>query len=165
MKRMISLLLLMLSFAVQGDLRSPTGKPLLDFYTAYGALDAVKIINELCNEHYPEYTKQNDNAYQAWRQRNKQFIYKLEQYNHAIMVKIAKGNPDSLDKQMRDTLLQYENTKDTMRKQFADLGPDIFRSSCEVYPEYTTSNKADMPVYYKEHIQVFEEYWRKKPSN
>ena len=81
-----------LSPLANADIRSATGKPLLDFYTVYGAVDSVRIINELCNTKFPEYKKRNDAAYSLWRTRNKDFIYKIEQYNHAIVTKTSKEN-------------------------------------------------------------------------
>ncbi len=146
------------------DIRSATGKPLLDFYTVYGAIDSVRIINELCNTKFPEYKKQNDRAYSLWRSRNKDFIYKIEQYNHAIVTKTSKGNEASYSKQMLKTALAYEENKVTMHETFSNFGEKAYRAMCSAthYKEYTESEKADFPNYYKEHIQVFENYWRKQ---
>ncbi len=146
---------------VMADIRSATGKPLLDFYTVYGAIDSVKIINELCNMNFPEYKAQNDRAYQLWRTKYKAFIYKVEQYNHAIVTKTSKGSDTSYRKQMLETAQTYEKNKVAMHKMFSDYGNAIYRSTCASYPEYTESEKADFPNYYREHIQVFEKYWRK----
>lgn len=164
-KTITIIFLALLSFSSYGDIRSATGKPLLDFYTVYGALDSVKIMNELCNQYYPNYKTQNDNAYQAWRQKYRDFIYKIEQYNHSIAQKIAKGDSESYRKHFLEAALAYEENKEAMRKTFLEFGPEIFQGSCESYPEYTQSYKADFANYFKEHIQVFEEYWRKKVSN
>lgn len=147
---------------VFADIRAPTGKPLLDFYTAYGATDSVRIINELCNMEFPEYKKKNDRAYNSWRSRNKDFIYKVEQYNHAIMTKSSKGNETSLRKQMLETAEIYQKNKAGMHKMFSDYGETTYRATCSAYKEYAESEKADLPNYYKEHMQVFENYWRHK---
>lgn len=144
------------------DIRSATGKPLLDFYTVYGAIDSVRIINELCNTKFPEYKKQNDRAYSLWRSRNKDFIYKVEQYNHAIVTKTSKGNEASYRKQMLETAQTYEQNKVAMHKMFSDYGETTYHATCSAYREYTESEKADFPNYYKEHMQVFENYWRNK---
>ena len=97
------------------DIRSATGKPLLDFYTVYGAIDSVKIINELCNTKFLEFKKQNDRAYNVWRSRHKEFIYKVEQYNHMIVTKTSKGDEASYRKQMIETALLYEQNKAAMQ--------------------------------------------------
>lgn len=144
------------------DIRSATGKPLLDFYTVYGAIDSVRIINELCNTKFPEYKKQNDRAYSLWRSRNKEFIYKIEQYNHAIVTTTSKGNEASYRKQMLETAQTYEQNRVAMHQMFSDYGETIYHATCLAYREYTKSEKADFPNYYKEHMQVFENYWRKK---
>jgi hypothetical protein len=144
------------------DIRSATGKPLLDFYTVYGAIDSVRIINELCNMKFPEYKKKNDRAYSLWRSQNKDFIYKVEQYNHAIVTKTSKGNEASYRKQMLETAQAYEQNKSAMHKMFSDYGETAYRATCSAYREYTESEKADFPNYYKEHMQVFEKYWRNK---
>lgn len=144
------------------DIRSATGKPLLDFYTVYGAIDSVRIINELCNTKFPEYKKQNDRAYSLWRSRNKDFIYKTEQYNHAIVTKTSKGNKASYRKQMLETALAYEENKVDIHQIFSDNGETAYRATCSAYREYTESEKADFQNKYKEHMQVFENYWRKQ---
>ncbi|SET05655.1 hypothetical protein SAMN05216326_11091 [Nitrosomonas marina] len=144
------------------DIRSATGKPLLDFYTVYGAIDSVKIINELCNIEFPEYKKQNDLAYSLWRSQYKDFIYKIEQYNHEIVKKTSKGDEALYAKQMLDTAISYDNNKKTMHNMFSDFGENTYRQTCFNYPTYTESEKADFPNYYKEHLQVFESYWRKQ---
>jgi len=144
------------------DIRSATGKPLLDFYTVYGAIDSVKIICELCNTKYPEYKKQNDRAYNSWRSRNIEFIYKIEQYNHAIVTRSSKGNGASYRKQMLETAQTYEQNKAAMHQMFSDYGEMVYRATCSAYSEYTESEKVDFPNYYKEHIQVFENYWNKQ---
>jgi hypothetical protein len=147
---------------VFADIRSATGKPLLDFYTVYGAVDSVRIINELCNTKFQEYKKQNDRAYSLWRSRNKEFIYKIEQYDHAIVTKTSKGNEASYRKQMLETAQTYEQNKAAMHQTFSDYGETTYRATCSAYREYTESAKADFPNYYKEHMQVFENYWRQK---
>lgn len=152
--------LLILSSTTIADIRSATGKPLLDFYTVYGAIDSVRIINELCNVEYPEYKKQNDPAYSLWRSRYKEFIYKIEQYNHEIVKKTSKGNEASYAKQMLDTAHTYEKNKIFMHQMFSDYGETVYRQACSNYPAYTESEKADFPNYYNEHMQVFENYWR-----
>ena len=158
---LICLLILMITPAfVFADIRSATGKPLLDFYTVYGAIDSVKIINELCNIEFPEYKKQNEIAYSLWRSRYKEFIYKIEQYNHEIIKKTSKGNEASYAKQMLDTAKTYEKHKIFMHKMFSDYGETTYRQTCSNYLAYTESEKADFPNYYDEHIQVFENYWR-----
>ena len=162
MKKITFLCFALLSFSAYGDIRSATGKPLVDFYTVYGALDSVKITNELCNQYYPYYKTQNDDAYQAWRQRYRDIIYKIEQYEHSIVQKIAKGDPESYRKQLLKTALAYEENKESMRKTFLEVAPVIFQSSCEAFPEYTQSYKADFANYLKEHIEVFEKYWAKQ---
>jgi nuclear transport factor 2 (NTF2) superfamily protein len=144
------------------DIRSATGKPLLDFYTVYGAIDSVRIINELCNTKFPEYKNQNDRAYSLWRSRNKEFIYKIEQYNHAIVTKTSKGNDASYRRQMLETAQTYERNKVAMHQMFSDYGETTYRSMCSAYREYTESEKADFPNYNKEHMLVFESYLRKK---
>ncbi|MCE7915274.1 MAG: hypothetical protein DYH15_11480 [Nitrosomonas sp. PRO4] len=154
--------LLLLPSFVFADIRSATGKPLLDFYTVYGAIDSVRIINELCNENYPEFKKQNDLAYSLWRSRYKDFIYKIEQYNHEIVKKTSKGNEASYAKQMLETAKSYENNKVTLHQMFSDFGEPTYRQTCFNYPMYTESEKADFPNYYNEHLQVFESYWRKQ---
>lgn len=161
--KIICLLALVISPSLAfADIRSATGKPLLDFYTVYGAIDSVRIINELCNTKFPEYKKQNDRAYSLWRSRNKEFIYKIEQYNHAIVTKISKGNDVSYRKQMLETAQTYDQNKVAMHQMFSDYGETTYRATCSAYREYTESEKADFPNYYKEHMQVFENYWRKK---
>jgi len=147
---------------IMADIRSATGKPLLDFYTVYGAIDSVKIINELCNTNFPAYKGQTDRAYNLWRSRHKEFIYKIEQYSHALVTKTSKGNEDAYRKQMIDILLIYERNKVAMHKTFSDFGGTAYSATCSSYPEYLESEKADIPNYYKEHIQVFEDYWRKQ---
>ncbi len=144
------------------DIRSATGKPLLDFYTVYGAVDSVKIINELCNAKFPQYKKQNDRAYKLWRSRYKEFIYKIEQYNHEIVTKSSKGNMASYSKQLSDQAIRFEETKLVMHKMFSDYGEGVYREMCASYPEYTTSEKADFPNYYGEHMEVFEDDWYKR---
>ena len=144
------------------DMRSATGKPLLDFYTVYGAIDSVKILCELCNKRYPEYKKQNDKAYDDWRARNLNFIYKVEQYNDEIMTKATLKNGKSYEKQVLDNLRQYEQSTIEIHQMFLDYGEQVYRETCLSYPEYTKSEKADFPNYYKEHIQIFESYWHKK---
>lgn len=144
------------------DTRSATGKPLLDFYTVYGAIDSVRIISELCNAKFPEYKTQSDRAYSSWRSRHKEFIYRIERYNHAIVTKTSKGNESSYRKQMIETELAYERNKTAMHQMFSDLGETAYRATCSSYQEFTESEKADFPNYYKEHIQVFEDYWRKQ---
>lgn len=151
-----------LSSSAIADIRSATGKPLLDFYTVYGAIDSVKIIGELCNAKFLEYKKQNDRAYNLWRSRNKEFIYRVEQYNHEIVTKTSKGNEASYRKQMIETTLIYEQNKAAMHQMFSGLGETAYRATCSSYQEYTESEKADFPNYYKEHMQVFENYWRKR---
>lgn len=153
---------LVLPSFVFADIRSVTGKPLLDFYTVYGAIDSVKIINELCDIEFPEYKKQNDIAYSLWRSRYKEFIYKIEKYNHEIVKKTSKGNEASYAKQMLDTAHTYEKNKEFMNQMFLDYGETVYRQTCSNYPAYTESEKTDFPNYYKEHLQVFESYWRKQ---
>lgn len=144
------------------DIRSATGKPLLDFYTVYGAIDSVRMINELCSTKFPEYKKQNNRAYISWRSRNKDFIYMVEQYNHAIVMKTSRGNDASYRKQMLEAAQTYEQNKVAMHKMFSDYGEATYRATCSAYPEYTESEKADFQNYYKEHMRVFESYWRNK---
>lgn len=156
------LALTVLSPIAIADIRSATGKPLLDFYTVYGAIDSVRIINELCNTNFPQYKKQNNLAYSLWRSRYKEFIYKVEQYNHAIVTKTSKGNEASYRKQMVEAAQTYEENKAAMHKMFSDYGETIYRATCSAYPEYTESEKSDFPNHYKEHMQVFENYWRNK---
>ena len=144
------------------DIRSATGKPLLDFYTVYGAIDSVKIISELCNAKFPEYKAQSDRAYNSWRSRHKEFIYRIEQYNHAIVTKTSKGSEASYRKQMIEAALLYEQNKAAIHQMFSGLGETAYRATCSSYQEYTESEKADFPNYYKEHMQVFETYWRKQ---
>lgn len=144
------------------DIRSATGKPLLDFYTIYGAIDSVKIINELCNAKFPEYKKQNDRAYKLWRSRYKEFIYKIEQYNHEIVTKSSKGNMASYSKQLANDAMAFEQTKAQMHKMFSDYGESVYRETCSSYPVYTRSDKADFPNYYREHLEVFEDDWYKR---
>jgi hypothetical protein len=143
-------------------MRSATGKPLLDFYTVYGAVDSVKIINELCNAKFPQYKKQNDRAYKLWRLRHKEFIYKVEQYNQEIMTKSSKGNIASYGKQVADNAMAFEENKVLMHKMFSDYGERSYRQVCSSYLEYTNSDKADFPNYYGEHMEVFEDYWHKR---
>jgi hypothetical protein len=151
-----------LSSSAIADIRSATGKPLLDFYTVYGAIDSVKIIGEVCNAKFPEYKNENDRAYNLWRSRNKEFMYRVEQYNHAIVKKTSKGNEASYRKQMIETPLIYEQNKAAMHQMFSGLGETAYRATCSSYQEYTESEKADFPNYYKEHMQVFESYWHKQ---
>lgn len=63
---------------------------------------------------------------------------------------------------MTEILLIYERNKVAMHKTFSDLGGTAYSATCSSYPEYLESEKADIPNYYKEHIQVFEDYWRKQ---
>src|SRR5688500_12043762 len=156
------LTLMILPSFVFADIRSATGKPLLDFYTIYGVIDSVKIINELCNIEFTEYKKQNDLAYSLWRSLYKEFIYKIEQYNHEIVKKTSKGNEASYAKQMLDTAHTYEKNKVSINQMFSDYGETVYRQTCSNYPAYTESEKTDFPNYYKEHLQVFESYWRKQ---
>lgn len=162
-KNKVACLLVLVSFTpiAMADIRSATGKPLLDFYTVYGAIDSVRIINELCSRYYPEYKEENDRAYSSWRSKNKDFIYKVEQYNHAIVTKKSKANEASYRKEILKAAQIYEENKVAMHKMFSDYGEAVYRSTCAVYPDYTISEKADYPVYYKEHMQVFENYWHK----
>jgi hypothetical protein len=154
--------LMALSPTAIADIRSATGKPLLDFYTVYGAIDSVRIINELCNTKSPEYKKRNDGAYISWRSRNKEFIRMVEQYNHEIVMKTSKENGMSYRKQMLETAQTYEQNKAAMHRIFSDYGETEYRATCLAYREYTESEKADFPNYYKEHIKVFENYWHHK---
>lgn len=156
------LALMTLSPIAIADIRSATGKPFLDFYTVYGAIDSVRIINELCNTKFPEYKKQNDYAYGLWRSRNKDFIYKVEQYNQTIVTKTSKGTEASYRNQMLETAQAHEQNKVAMHKMFSDYGEATYRATCSAYREYTESGKADFPNYYKEHMRVFESYWRNK---
>ena len=162
-RKIICILALVISPSLAfADIRSATGKPLLDFYTVYGAIDSVRIINELCNTKFPEYKTQNDRAYSLWRSQYKEFIHKIEQYNHAIVTKTSKGNEASYRKQMLETAQTYEQNKIAMHQMFSDYGETTYRATCAAYREYTGSQKADFPNYYKEHMQVFENSWRKK---
>lgn len=162
-QKILCLLALVISSSLAfADIRSATGKPLLDFYTVYGAIDSVKIIDELCNTKFKEYKKQNDLSYSLWRTRHKEFIYKIEQYNHAIVKKSSKGNEALYRKQMIETAQTYEQNKKSIHQMFLDYGEATYRATCSAYPEYTKSEKADFPNYYKEHVQVFEKYWHNK---
>ncbi len=160
-----NLYLILIAFASSSaiaDIRSATGKPLLDFYTVYGALDSVKIIKELCNTRFPEFKKQNDLAYKQWRSRNREFIYTIEQYNHAIVTRTSKGNEAEYRKMMLETAISFEKEKVLMDEMFSGFGQPVYRSTCASYPQYLVSEKADFPNYYGEHMQVFENFWRKQ---
>jgi hypothetical protein len=41
------------------------------------------------------------------------------------------------------------------------LGEDAYRDSCKKYPLYIISDKTNFPVYYEEHISIFEKYRQK----
>lgn len=150
------LVLMVLPPLAMADIRNATGKPLLDFYTVYGAIDSVKIINELCNVNFPEYVAKNDRAYKLWKTKYEAFIYKVEQYNHAVANRESGGKDASYVKQMLETAKAYENNKVAMHQLFSGYGDAVYRSTCASYPEYTKSEKADFQNYYREHMQVFE---------
>ena len=63
---------------------------------------------------------------------------------------------------MLDTAHTYEKNKEFMNQMFLDYGETVYRQTCSNYPAYTESEKTDFPNYYKEHLQVFESYWRKQ---
>ena len=63
---------------------------------------------------------------------------------------------------MIETALVYEQNKAATHQMFLGLGEPAYRATCSAYQEYTESEKADFPNYYKEHMQVFENYWRKQ---
>jgi len=63
---------------------------------------------------------------------------------------------------MLDTAHTYEKNKVSINQMFSDYGETVYRQTCSNYPAYTESEKTDFPNYYKEHLQVFESYWRKQ---
>ena len=159
-KRLLSFIFCVIFISVtQADIRSATGKPFLDFYTVYGAISAAKITNEICNSKFPEYKEQNDLAYESWRKRYKEFLYKMEQYDHAITEEVSKGNEDTFRELMYQSAMKYEENKAYMHNIFTEMGEAVYQATCSSYPEYLLSEKADFQNYYREHIEVFEGYW------
>jgi len=60
---------------------------------------------------------------------------------------------------MVDAGLVYEESKRNMHNMYSEAGMSVYKAVCSSYPEYTRSEKADFPRYYREHIEVFEDYW------
>ncbi len=150
-----------LSAPASADIRSPTGKPLNDFYTVHGAISAIRATKDICNIRYPEFRVANEKAYKAWQERYRDFRYKMEQYNEEIIKSIAKGSAEKYAKMLQTDALSYEKSKEQLHDFFLTMGDDAYRKTCRAYPSYTTSEKANFPVYYEEHISIFEKYWRK----
>lgn len=142
------------------DIRSATGKPLLDFYTVRGAIGSVRAMKDVCNERYPSMKNRNDKAYVAWQERYKSFRHKVEQYHDQISKKVAKG--DDPAKRYREDAMQYEEQKRQHHELFMSFGEKVYSQTCENYPAYTQSEKANFAVYMAEHMAVFESYWAKQ---
>lgn len=152
---------LLIATPASADIRSPTGKPLEDFYTVHGAIGAVRAIKDICNTRFPDQKLANEKAYKAWQERYRDFRYKMEQYNEEIIKSIAKGNAEKYTKMLQDDALTYEKSKEDLHSFYLSMGEDAYRKSCKAYPSYTTSEKANFSVYYEEHMSIFEKYWRK----
>jgi hypothetical protein len=151
-----------LSASATADIRSATGKPLNDFYTAHGAISAMRATKDICNARHPEFKAANENAYKAWQERYKDFRYKMEQYNEEIKKSVAKGSAEKYAGMLQRDAINYEKTKEQMHDFFLTLGNDGYKKTCQAYPSYTTSEKANFPIYYQEHISIFENYWLKR---
>jgi hypothetical protein len=153
--------LLMLVSATSGaDIRSATGKPLLDFYTVFGLIGNVRAMKDVCNERYPAMKNSNEKSYAEWQDRYKAFRYKIEQYHDEISKKTAKGSDPA--KRYREDAMQYEGQKKQTHELFLSFGEQGYRQACENYSAYTKSEKADFAVYMAEHMRVFESYWAKQ---
>ena len=146
--------------AANADIRSATGKPLVDFYTVKGALDSVRAIKDVCNARYPSLAKRNESAYEDWQIRYKAFRYKIENYDEEITKKVSKQYDPA--KRYREDALRFEQQKKQQHEFFLGAGEASYRQTCENYPGYLRSEKANFAVYMAEHMRVFEAYWAAK---
>ena len=81
---------LSLSVSAQISTRPPANNE-EKFMHLNGAIHGVKSLKIICNKNFPEYIKQNENAYDKWKTRFKMYIEEVKiQYSHWVEVQVVK---------------------------------------------------------------------------
>lgn len=155
-----TLVIVLCAVPVHSDIRSPTGRPLLDFYTLHGAIGAVRISKELCSVRYAHIQRQNEFAYEAWRTQYRDFLYRIEQHHHDLIKSMSKGDNRELSRLLQKDAIEEQERRNELDMMYRNMGEQAYLAACESFPRYLQSDLANFPVMYREHLQVFESWLR-----
>jgi hypothetical protein len=93
LSRLIAIVALALSTAAYAEQSADsTGDFWMDLGQVYGVAPISRAYKDICAELFPEYKKQNDDAYAAWRAKHLGFLQEIEKRRLAAFWKEAKGD-------------------------------------------------------------------------
>jgi hypothetical protein len=140
----LTAIFLSLSVSAQISMRPPANNE-EKFMHLNGAIRGVKSLQIICNRNFPEYIKQNEQAYMKWSLKFKKYIDEVKiQYSHWIEVQATKENTkvSEIEKVLNNYMLagQNQNERNYLKKH------DNFKNVCENFPKHLESKTTNIKL-------------------
>lgn len=144
----ISVLICTLAFAIPmfgsvnaQQLGGSTGDYYTDLGAILGAVEAVKLIKDICNQDFPETAASNEKYYADWRTKNFKFLQEVERNRIRVIneyLKISAAKAAEYQSTFNKTMSAF---KAQQRNDMASDGLAEFRAKCAKYGELSQSQQ------------------------
>jgi len=131
-----------------------TGNYEMDLGQVYGAIKAVKAMEEICGNAYPEYIKKNEVAYQEWRAKYKPFLQEMERHFTAYAWREAGGDTQRHMEVLRKLDDGFKGYKKGLEAEMRSEGEEAFRNKCQIYPIYLMTDRLNLEHFYAEQVST-----------
>ena len=139
-----------------------TGNYEMDLGQVYGAINAVKFAKEICAEAYPDYIEKNEVAYQKWRTQYKTFLQEMQQHFLVMTYREAGEDPQRQVEVLRKVDDKLEGMKKGLKDMMRSKGENSFRSMCQTYPVYLTTDSTNIEYFYADQVSTIRKGLKKK---
>lgn len=104
-----------------------------------GAIYYMPARKEICEDAYPAFKDQNEQAYQGWRTKYRAFLQEIKQHQENLYTKVAKGDPNKLiqiwdDSSFYESERRLELLKEGMREELSRKTKEDAELRCSNYP-------------------------------
>lgn len=108
-------------------------------------INTPRVIMDVCEQSYPEFSTKNMEAFIAWRTKYYDF--------HQEMLKHMSKNIIEEELIYRDKIY-IDYFKESVRNSLRSNKHHEFKEICQHYPEYLKSERTDIEHYYAEQVQI-----------
>ena len=157
MKKLFAIALMAISGSAmaQNDYSTDSsGDYAMDLGQVYGAIRSVKFMGEICTESFPDQAQTNAATYKQWRVTYLPFIQEMERHFSAMAWKESGGVPQKHVQFLVDVDKTFEQYRAALKSQMSADGDEAFKSQCNVYSAYLSSERMDLEHYYAEQVAV-----------
>ena len=146
--KLLAVIFISFSVSAQFSTRPPINNE-EKFMHLNGAIHGVKSLLTICNKNFPEYIKQNKQAYNKWQKKFKIYIEEAKlQYSYWVEVQASKENSKVSEiKNILDNYMlagQNQNERKYLKKY------NHFKTVCKGYPEHLGSKTTNIQLIVEE---------------